>query len=308
MPRFVHAAPGVTLWAQTVPGPAADPVLLVADAGASLALWPEPLVTALAAHHPVICYDHRDTGRSRTSTAAGPEYDPGADRDSDPDRDADADADAGSPAYGMATLAADALAVLDAYDVARAHVLGWGMGGLVAQLLLLDHPHRLASATLVATRPLRVPGAPALPGPPTALRRLWAELDDPRDREGELAWRVAHDRLLHGTVLPFDAAVFRARHERAMAHAGSEEPVTAHAHLIAPARGAELASVAVPTLVVEAPADPIHPAPTAATLAAALGRARLVGLPRLGHVVGDRAAEQLAKIVVDHTMSIPTSA
>ena len=43
VPRFVHAAPGVTLWAQTVPGPATDPVLLVADAGASLALWPEPL-------------------------------------------------------------------------------------------------------------------------------------------------------------------------------------------------------------------------------------------------------------------------
>ena len=138
----------------------------------------------------------------------------------------------------MATLAADALAVLDAYDVARAHVLGWGMGGLVAQLLLLDHPERLASATLVATRPLRAPGAPALPGPPTALRRLWAELDDPRDREGELAWRVAHDRLLHGTALPFDAAVFRARHERAMAHAGSEEPVTAHTHLVRALRAA----------------------------------------------------------------------
>ena len=294
VPRFVHAAPGATLWAQTVPGPATDPVLLVADAGASLALWPQPLITALAAHHPVICYDHRDTGRSRTSTTAGPETDPGA--------------DPGSPAYGMVTLAADALAVLDAYDVARAHVLGWGMGGLVAQLLLLDHPERLISATLVATRPLRVPGAPALPGPPIALRRLWAELDDPRDREGELAWRVAHDRMLHGTALPFDAAVFRARHERAMAHAGSEEPVTAHTHLLAPARGAELASVAVPTLVVEAPADPVHPAPTAAALAAAVDRARLVGLPGLGHVVGDRAAAQLAEIVVDHTMSIPTSA
>ena len=145
------------------------------------------------------------------------------------------------------------------------------MGGLVAQLLLLDHPTRLASATLVATRPLRAPGTPALPGPPTALRRLWAELDDPRDREGELAWRVAHDRLLHGAALPFDAAAFRARHERAMAHAGTEEPVTAHTHLAVPSRGAELAAVTVPTLVVEAPADPVHPPPAAAVLAAALG-------------------------------------
>jgi len=271
-----------------VPGPATDPVLLVADAGASLALWPQPLISALAAHHPVLCYDHRDTGRSRTSAAADPDLEP--------------------PAYGVATLAADALAVLDAYEVARAHVLGWGMGGLVAQLLLLDHPARLASATLVATRPLRAPGTPALPGPPTALRRLWAELDDPRDREGELAWRVAHDRLLHGAALPFDAAAFRARHERAMAHAGTEEPVTAHTHLAVPSRGAELAAVTVPTLVVEAPADPVHPPPAAAVLAAALGRARVVGIPGLGHVAGDGTAQRLAEIVVDHTMSIPTSA
>jgi len=288
VPRFVHPAPGVTLWAHMVAGPATDPVLLVADAGASLALWPEPLISALAAHRPVLCYDHRDTGRSRTS--------PAPDLDTEP------------PTYGVATLAVDALAVLDAYDVARAHVLGWGMGGLVAQLLLLDHPARLASATLVATRPLRAPGTPALPGPPTALRRLWAELDDPRDREGELAWRVAHDRLLHGAALPFDAAAFRARHERAMAHAGTEEPVTSHTHLAVPSRGAELAAVTVPTLVVEAPADPVHPPPAAAVLAAALGRARVVGIPGLGHVAGDGTAQRLAEIVVDHTMSIPTSA
>ena len=160
----------------------------------------------------------------------------------------------------------------------------------------------------MATRPLRAPGTPALPGPPTALRRLWAELDDPRDREGELAWRVAHDRLLHGAALPFDAAAFRARHERAMAHAGTEEPVTAHTHLAVPSRGAELAAVTVPTLVVEAPADPVHPPPAAAVLAAALGRARVVGIPGLGHVAGDGTAQRLAEIVVDHTMSIPTSA
>ena len=160
----------------------------------------------------------------------------------------------------------------------------------------------------MATRPLRTPGVPVLPGPPTALRRLWAELDDPRDREGELAWRVAHDRLLHGTALPFDAAVFRARHERAMAHAGSEEPVTAHTHLALPSRGGELAAVTVPTLVVEAPDDPVHPPPTAEALAAALGRARLVRVAGLGHVAGDPIAQRLGELMVEHTMSIPTSA
>jgi pimeloyl-ACP methyl ester carboxylesterase len=282
MPRLVHAAPGVVLWAQRVPGPAADPVLLVADAGASGVLWPAGLVARLAQHHPVIHYDQRDTGRS-TAT----------------DED---------PSYGVAELADDAVAVLDTYEITRAHVLGWGVGGLVAQLLLLDHPARLVSATLLATAPLPSPHGPELPSPPTLLRRLWAELDDPRDHEGELTWRVALDRLLHGSALPFDAAVFRRRHERAVAHAGSDEPVTAHTHLDVPARGAELARVAVPTLVVEAPADPVYPPPSSAALTDALGNARLVPVAGLGHAIGDAAARTVAETVLGHTLSIPTSA
>ena len=119
---------------------------------------------------------------------------------------------------------------------------------------------------------------------------------------------MVHDRLLHGTALPFDAAAFRARHERAMAHAGTEDPVKAHTHLAVPARGAELTSVVVPTLVVEAPADPVDPPPAAATLAAALGRARLVGLRRAGPRRRRHDGGAARRTVVDHTMSIPTSA
>ena len=190
----------------------------------------------------------------------------------------------------MAALAADALAVLDAYDVARAHVLGWGMGGLVAQLLLLDHPDRLASATLVATRPLPAPGAPALPGPPTALRRLWAELDDPRDREGELAWRVAHDRLLHGTALPV-------RRRRASGPATSarwptrapRSPSRRTPTSPCPSRGAELA---VGHRAHARGRGARRPRPPAARGRRARRRARaapeLVGIPGLGHVVGRR--------------------
>jgi pimeloyl-ACP methyl ester carboxylesterase len=282
VPRLVHAAPGVVLWAQRVPGPQADPLLLVADAGASGVQWPARLVALLAEHHPVIHFDHRDTGRS----TATPEDEP----------------------YGVAELAGDAIAVLDAYDVGRAHVLGWGLGGLVTQLLLLDHPERLTSATLLATGPLPSPHGPAPPRPPTALLRLWAELDDPRDREGELAWRVAYERLLHGSDPPFDADECRARHERAMTHAGADEPVTAHAHLDVPARGAELHAASVPTLVIEGPADPVFPPPSGAALADALRNGRIVRIPGLGHAVGEAVSPRLAEVVLDHTLSIPTSA
>lgn len=50
-------------------------------------------------------------------------------------------------AYRLSDMADDALAVLDALDVERAHVAGWSIGGMVAQQLAIDHPDRLLSMT-----------------------------------------------------------------------------------------------------------------------------------------------------------------
>ena len=76
----------------------------------------------------MIRYDNRDTGRS---TSYGP----------------------GSPPYSGLDLAEDALGVLDALAVERAHLIGISMGGALAQRLAFDHPGRVASLTLISTSP-----------------------------------------------------------------------------------------------------------------------------------------------------------
>jgi pimeloyl-ACP methyl ester carboxylesterase len=279
--RFVDRDAGTRLWAQDGGRPGGEPLLLVAPANRSGVAWPEELLTALGQRHRVIRYDHRDTGRS------GVAEDPGE--------------------YGVTDLAADALAVLDAFDVERAHVVGVALGGLIAQLLLLDHPDRLRTVALVCTTALRATDDPPLPAPHPALLRLWAEVDDPRDDEGELDWRVEHWRLLHGTGSPFDPAAFRALEQRVIAHSGRAEPLTAHTHLDDSGldRGGELTAVTVPTLVVEAPDDPVHPPPHSAHLAVRIGRtghpARLVRIPGMGHAVGAAVAGPLAAAILAHT-------
>jgi pimeloyl-ACP methyl ester carboxylesterase len=50
-------------------------------------------------------------------------------------------------AYRLSDMADDALAVLDALDIDRAHVAGWSIGGMIAQQLAIDHPERLLSMT-----------------------------------------------------------------------------------------------------------------------------------------------------------------
>ena len=266
---WVEPAAGVRLWSERIDGPpGADPVLLLADADMSALGWPASLLGALARRGPVVRFDHRDTGRSTRW--------------------------AEEPAYGVADLAADALAVLDAFDMPRARLLGFGLGGVLAQLLLLDAAERVVSATLLGCPPL--PGATAaeLPAPDEAVRRFLAEIDDPRDDEGELAWRVALRRLLHGPDMAFDPGAARAAEERVIAHAGTSEPAAVHRRLDhAPARGAELTGVRTPVIVLEGPRDPVHPPPHASVLAGLL-RADLVGVPGLGHAVPDALAPLLA--------------
>lgn len=281
MEHLVRVDPDTELWAEERGDPAGTPVLLVMGANASGVTWPDELVDALAARHRVIRYDHRDTGRSTRAFDVRP--------------------------YAIRDLATDAVRLLDGLGIARAHVVGMSMGGALVQLLLLDSPDRLISATVFATSALGagladVDGSSDLPGPDPRLLELWESMGEERDEAAELDWRVAHWRLLNGDGVPFDAAEFRALEARVVAHSGTAAGSTAHALADQSGldRGAELAGVTVPTLVVEAPEDPVNPPPHAAHLAAAIGGARLVQVPGMGHALGRPVVAPLASAIAEH--------
>ncbi|WP_369134047.1 alpha/beta fold hydrolase [Modestobacter sp. I12A-02662] len=282
MERFVDVAPGVRLWVEET-GPAdGSPLLLVMGANASGLTWPDDLVRALGERHRVVRYDHRDTGRSTWAFDAQP--------------------------YALRDLADDAVRILDTLGIARAHVVGMSMGGTLVQLMLLDHPDRLLSATVFATSVLEGAGADgAAPAAFTdtdpRLLELWQHLADPRTRDEELGWRVEHWRLLNGVDIAFDAEEFRRGEERIVEHAGRHDNPAAHARADQSglARGAELAQVTVPTLVLEAPNDPINPPPAAARIAAAIPTAVLVTVPGMGHALPLPVLQPLAAAVLDHT-------
>ncbi len=118
---FVTTTDGVELWweAEGV-GPS---VLLVPGRGDSTDLFPHEFADALAARGlSVLRWDPRDTGLS------GP----------------------GGDTYTVATLADDAVSVLDAAGVDAAHVVGVSMAGLVMAHLVSRHAERVSSLTFVA--------------------------------------------------------------------------------------------------------------------------------------------------------------
>ncbi len=101
-----------------------DPLLLIMGIGGDLQGWALQ-VPELAKQFRVITYDNRGAGRS-----------------SAPDRP-----------YSIKQMAGDACALLDSLGIAKAHVLGFSMGGYIAQELALEHPDRVAKLILLATAP-----------------------------------------------------------------------------------------------------------------------------------------------------------
>lgn len=254
--RTVHAN-GVELHTETFGDPADPPILLIAGTGASLDWWEDGLCARLAAGlRYVIRYDNRDTGASTTYPA-------------------------GAPPYSGDDLVADALAVLDALGVPRAHVVGLSMGGMLAQRLAVQHPHRVATLTLLATSPdgpgdpLPPPDLPASPPEPD-----WA------DRDAVVAYLVDLQRQYMGAA-GWDEARVRAIAARAVdrtpdLRAAMTNPYAADGGT--PVRD-RLAEIKARTLVAHGTADLLFPYAHAEALAAAIPGARLLPLDGVGHEV-----------------------
>lgn len=90
------------LWVEDRGNPEGTPLLLIMGANASGLAWPESLVNRFTERHRVVRYDHRDTGRSTSAFDTHP--------------------------YAVRDLAEDAVAVLGALRIDRAHVVGHVVG------------------------------------------------------------------------------------------------------------------------------------------------------------------------------------
>src|SRR5271165_5969901 len=151
-------------------GPLDAPViLLIMGLGMQLVAWPNSFCEGLAARgFRVIRFDNRDAGLSSCMPSAGRL----ATRAMMiralfrlPVR----------PPYTLDDMAADTVGLLDALGIAKANVVGASMGGMIAQILAIEHPERVKSLTSIMWSP-----APLLPRP-RVLRALLRP--PPRDEE-----------------------------------------------------------------------------------------------------------------------------
>lgn len=250
------------------------PLLLVMGTGGQMPSWPDGFCRQLVERgFRVTRFDNRDAGLSTHLTGAGR-----------PGQLTMLLRPAAAARYGLADMAADAVAVLDAVGADDAHLVGVSQGGMIAQTVATDYPDRVRTLTSISSTP-----APRIGRPNgRTLARILRAANPRKVRTAEdlAEYLIGLSRVIGSPDYPADEARLREVamicHERGGLDLASAQRQTA-ALVAAGDRRAALAAVRVPTLVIHGERDPfIRPEGGRAT-AAAIPGARLVTYPGMGH-------------------------
>jgi pimeloyl-ACP methyl ester carboxylesterase len=188
----------IELCYETFGDPADPALLLVMGLGTQMVAWHEDFCSLLVERgFHVIRYDNRDIGRStHLSHLPAPTPWEALSRRRSRKRSI--------ASYSLADMANDAAGLLDCLGIARAHVVGASMGGMIAQLLAARRPDRVLSLTsIMSTTGSRWRGQPAMRIYPWFLRR------PPRTREDAIERTVGLFRVIGSPGFERDEAALR---------------------------------------------------------------------------------------------------
>ena len=257
-------------------GSKSDPaLLLIMGLGGQLTIWPDAFFEGLARQgFYVIRCDNRDTGLSTDFGSWGVPNLMEAFGKLMAGKKIDAP-------YALNDMAADAVGLLDALGIERAHIVGISMGGMIAQIVAAQYPQRTRS--LVST--MSTSGRPGLPqGKPEALAMLTAQPEGP-SREQRVAHGIKVRRAIAGAGYPIPEPESRAFVEKNVDRRWYPEG-GARQYLAILASGDRvemLKGIKVPTLVLHGEDDPLLPVECGRDVARLVPAAKIETFPGWGH-------------------------
>ena len=253
-----------------------ETVLLIMGLGAQLTQWPIELCEALVTRgYRVVRFDNRDVGLS-SRIERGPLT---------PFPIALASVMAGKPSfvpYTLGDMAADAIGLLDQLGIARAHIVGASLGGMIAQLIAADYPERTLSLTSI----MSTSGNPLLPLPrPQVIGLFMSPAPSALNREAVISRGIKTYQTLGSPGFPTDQDTLRAWVMRDAARA--YYPIGVMRQMAAVMtngdRRPKLRKIRVPTVVLHGKDDPLVPVEAGRDTAANIQGAELRIVPGMGH-------------------------
>ncbi|HXU70076.1 MAG TPA: alpha/beta fold hydrolase [Polyangia bacterium] len=242
-------------------GDGGDPILMIMGLGSPLEFW-EFQTPVLSRAHRVCIYDNRGIGKS--DKPAGP--------------------------YDVGSLADDAVAVMDACGFQRAHVIGFSMGGMIAQELAIRHSDRVGALVLAATY--------AKPDEDTR-RAMSGPAIDPKTIEPKQLFKMMMGMILTPEFVARERDWLRATRDRVLANVSIEGFFAQLAAASAHDASARLERIHAPTLVLKPAADMLIPPRASDELARLIPGAALTTFEHASHGFNVEQADKFNRAVLD---------
>jgi pimeloyl-ACP methyl ester carboxylesterase len=289
-------ANGIQIEYETFGEPDSPALLLIIGLAGQLIAWDEELCRQLAQQgHHVIRFDNRDAGLSSKIEEAGV-----------PDIiqtiESQMNGETINPPYTIEDMADDAVGLLNALGIEKAHICGMSMGGMIAQTIAINYPKRVLSLISIYSRT----GDPEEPqSKPEAMEFLLTP--PPKEREAYIDFRIKFFSAISGPGFGYDEEWLREfaaqSYDRAYNPQGAARQFAAI--LAQKNRRPELKSLSKPTLVIHGADDPLVLVEGGKNTAADIPGAKLMIIDGMGHDLPHGGAwPQIIDAIVDHTHKV----
>lgn len=285
-------ANGIKIEYDTFGDPSSPPLLLIMGLGRQMIAWGEAVCDQLARQGLyVIRFDNRDVGlSSKIDEAELPNIE-----------EVLAARQSGEKAkipYTLDDMADDAIGLLDALGIERAHICGISMGGMIAQIMAVRYPSRVWSLVSMESGT----GAPDLPpAKPEVIALLLAPR--PAERDAYVEHMLNIFRTIAGSKIPIDEQLTRRLSEQSYDRCYYPQGVARHwaAIIAAGDRTQALKSVTAPTLVIHGSEDPLVPIEHGKATAEAVPGAEVLIIEGMGHGLHYEVWPRLVNAIAAHT-------
>lgn len=262
-----------------------ETVLLIMGNGQDALSWPPDFVTNFtkAGYH-VIRYDHRGTGLSESEEKWNRRK-----------------------PYGLNDMANDALEVLNSAEIKKSHIVGVSMGGMIAQIIALEHPERTASLTSImssgdvsddALPPMSNEVLPKMIS--VVLKKGFFG-----NKKGQIKRQIIQKRILMAEATgDIDSkTIAEVAYYNLTERKGYNLMAARHhyaAILNSESRLEKLQYLNVPTLIIHGEQDPVMPISHGKKLVATIPNVDHLWIDNMGHDLPDAALKKITDKIISH--------
>ncbi|NHF60318.1 alpha/beta hydrolase [Flavobacteriaceae bacterium TP-CH-4] len=265
-------------------------VLLIMGNGNDALTWPQSFIYPLVQQgYEVIRFDHRGTGLSTSEKKWNRKNH-----------------------YTLNDMADDAVAILDTLGLEKVHIVGVSMGGMIAQIIAIDHPERTVSLTSIMSS-----GDVMDPNLPPMSQEIFPKMVSTvlkhglfGNKKGQIKRQIVHRRILMGAATgDIDVKTMAETALYNLKERNGYRIIAARHHYkaiqLAGPRYEALSKLTIPALVIHGVQDPVMPISHSKKLVCLLPDADSLWVKNMGHDIPEAAIGEITDAMVLHFGKIP---